>query len=335
MSKKLAKKMAKKQKTKEGGALDANTEEPAQTSTEAKPAEEETKEEKKEEVQLIPLEERKINYKKDFFGKPAFLTVSGQLSVENYNCAIGDCYTFGPTFRAENSNTSRHLAEFWMIEPEICFADLNDVMDLTEDYVKYCLRYVMQNNADDIEFFNKHIDTTLKERLDNVVQSEVVRITYTDAIALLVDHMQQKKKKFAVKPVWGLDMGSEHERYLAEEVFKGPIIVYNYPKDFKAFYMRQNDDGKTVQAMDMLVPKIGELVGGSAREERLDKLDAMIEEKKLEKEAYWWYRELRTYGTQPHGGFGLGFERLVMMATGVENIRDVIPFPREPQRADF
>jgi len=302
---------------------------------EEKPAEEEKK------GATLPFEERKINYKKDFFGKPAFLTVSGQLSVENFNNAVGDCYTFGPTFRAENSNTSRHLAEFWMIEPEICFANLDDVMDLTEDYVKYCLRYVLENNADDIEFFNSWVDKGLKERLLNVAEKDVVRITYTEAIDILVDHQKTKKVKFTVdkkNPVkleWGIDLDSQHERYLAEKVFQGPIMVYNYPKSFKAFYMRGNEDGKTVQAMDMLVPGIGELVGGSAREERLDVLDAMIVEKGLKVEDYWWYRDQRKFGTQPHGGFGLGFERLVMMATGVENIRDVIPFPRTPGTADF
>lgn len=242
---------------------------------------------------MIPLEERKVNYKKDFFERPAFLTVSGQLSVENYACAVGDCYTFGPTFRAEQSHTTRHLAEFWMIEPEIVFADLDDLMDLTEDYVKYCLRYVMENSADDIEFFNQQVDTGLKDRLLNVIEKPVTRITYTEAVAVLADHVKQKKIKFKEQPVWGIDLGSEHERYLAEKVYEGPTIVYNYPKSFKAFYMRQNDDGKTVQAMDMLVPGIGELVGGSTREERLDKLDALIVEKGLQPESYWWYRQLR------------------------------------------
>lgn len=285
--------------------------------------------------EIIPLEDRKVNYKKDFFGKPAFLTVSGQLNVENYACAVGDVYTFGPTFRAENSNTSRHLAEFWMIEPEIVFAELSDVMDCAEDYTKFCVKYVLENNLDDIDFFNQYVDTTLKEKLLKLAEVPFVRITYTDAIELLVKDLTEKKVKFLVKPVWGMDMGSEHERYLAEKVFGQPIMVYNYPKAFKAFYMKQNEDGKTVQAMDMLVPGIGELIGGSAREENLEKLDAMIKEKNLEIESYWWYRELRKYGTNPHGGFGLGFERLVMMCTGVENIRDVIPFPRHPKKAEF
>ena len=277
-----------------------------------------------------------MNYRKDFFRKPAYLTVSGQINVETYACGMGDVYTFGPTFRAEHSDTARHLAEFWMIEPELAFSELPDVMDCAEDYVKYCLRYVMENNADDIDFFNQWVDKTLKERLQNLIDTPFTRITYTEAIETLKQHLREKKvKKFKEKPEWGIDMGSEHERYLAEKVFQGPVTVYNYPKSFKAFYMRANDDGKTVQAFDMLVPGIGELIGGSAREERLDKLDEMIQEKGLEKEAYWWYRELRMYGTQPHGGFGLGFERLVMMATGMENIRDTIPFPREWKKAEF
>jgi len=222
-----------------------------------------------------------------------------------------------------------------MIEPELAFATLEDDMDCGEDYIKYCLRYVMENNADDIDFFNQWVDKGLKERLTQVVSNEFKRITYTECLEILDQHMREKKIKFKVKVTWGMDMNSEHERYLCERVFKMPIIVYDYPKSFKAFYMRQNDDGKTVQAMDILVPGIGELIGGSAREERLDRLDAAIKEKGLELDPYWWYRELRKYGTMPHAGFGLGFERLVMMATGVENIRDVIPFPRVPGRAEF
>ena len=249
---------------------------------------------------------------------------------------MGDVYTFGPTFRAEKSDTSRHLAEFWMIEPELAFAELPDVMDCAEDYVKYCLRYIMDNNADDMEFFNQFVDTGLKEKMQKLIDTPFVRLSYTEAIEILEEHLRTKKvKKFNEKPYWGIDMGSEHERYLAEKVFQGPICVYDFPKSFKSFYMRANDDGKTVQAFDMLVPGVGELIGGSAREERLDKLDEMIAEKGLVKEDYWWYRELRMYGTQPHGGFGLGFERLVMMATGIENIRDVIPFPREWNKAEF
>ena len=248
---------------------------------------------------------------------------------------MGDVYTFGPTFRAEHSDTSRHLAEFWMIEPELCFATVTDVMDCAEDYVRYCLRYVLENNADDIEFFNQQIDTGLKDRLTNVATTPFTRLTYTEAINIIHQHLKEKKIKFKVKPNWGDDLGSEHERYLAEKVYMGPVSVTDYPASFKAFYMRQNDDGRTVQAFDMLVPGIGELIGGSAREERLDKLDAMLLQKGLNKDDYWWYRELRMFGTQPHGGFGLGFERLVMMSTGVENIRDVIPFPRTPKNAEF
>lgn len=313
----LSKKKQKKQKKKDGEA----------------PVEEEKKEEAPK--QMIPADERLVNYKKDFFGKPAMLTVSGQLSVENYCCSVGDVYTFGPTFRAENSNTSRHLAEFWMIEPELAFAELTDVMDCAEDYTKYCVRYILENNKDDVAFFNQWVDKELAARMANIAEEPFKRISYTEAVELLAEHLKEKKVKFQVKPVWGLDLGSEHERYLAEKVFQRPTIVYNYPKDFKAFYMKQNQDGKTVQAMDMLVPGIGELIGGSAREESLEKLDAMIKEKGLELEPYWWYRDLRKFGTQPHGGFGLGFERLVMLCTGVENIRDVIPFPRYPRHADF
>ena len=342
ISKAYAKKLAKKNAAKakkdgkpvEGVAADAT--DAGATTEEAKAEAPAAEEEKKEEAPLIPLEERKVDYRSDFFKKPAYLSVSGQVHVETYCCGMGDVYTFGPTFRAEKSDTSRHLAEFWMIEPELAFAELFDVMDCAEDYVKYCLRYVMENNGDDIEYFNTMVDTGLKERLLNVTDKEFTRITYTDAIALLEQHLKEKKvKKFNEKPYWGIDMGSEHERYLAEKVFMGPVSVYDYPKDFKSFYMRQNDDGKTVQAFDMLVPGIGELIGGSAREERLDKLDELMVAKGLVLEDYWWYRDLRTYGTQPHGGFGLGFERLVMMATGIENIRDVIPFPRWWNKADF
>lgn len=331
--KKEEKPLSKKQQKKQKKAAKKAEGEPAEgeAPAEGTPAEEE----KKEEQPLIPFEERKVNYKKDFFHKPAFLTVSGQINVETYACGVGDVYTFGPTFRAEKSDTSRHLAEFWMIEPEMAFCELTDVMDCAEDYMKYCLRYVMANNADDMDFFNQWVDKGLKARLQNVIDTPTTRLTYTAAVELLLAHVQEKKVKFKELPYWGIDLGSEHERYLAEKVYGGPVIVYDYPKSFKAFYMKQNDDGKTVQAMDMLVPGIGELIGGSAREEDLDKLDAMLAEKGLNPEDYWWYRDLRKYGTQPHGGFGLGFERLVMMATGVENIRDVIPFPREYTKAEF
>jgi asparaginyl-tRNA synthetase len=274
------------------------------------------------------------------------------LAVENYACALGNVYTFGPTFRAENSHTTRHLAEFWMIEPEIAFADLDDNMNLAEDYLKYCLKYVLLNNKDDIDYFVSEekranaaaikaktkgfeVKENLEERLLAVANTPFKRITYTECIDLLMEHCKAKKVKFAAKPTWGIDMNSEHERYLAEKVFKQPIIVYNYPLSFKSFYMKRNEDGKTCQAMDVLVPYIGEMIGGSVREENLEKLDQTMKEKGLSPEPYWWYRELRMYGTVPHAGFGLGFERLVMMCTGVENIRDVIPFPRYPGKAEF
>ena len=285
--------------------------------------------------QQLPFHERKVNYKKDLFGKPSFLTVSGQLSVENFACALSDVYTFGPTFRAENSHTSRHLAEFWMIEPELAFATLQDDMQCAEDYLKYCLKYVMANNIEELKFFDQFVEKGLVERLQHVIDTPFRRVTYTEAIEILEGLIKDGKVKFDNKVFWGVDLASEHEKHLTEKVFNGPIILYNYPKDIKAFYMKMNEDGKTVQAMDVLVPRIGEIIGGSAREEDLEKLDARIEACKLEKSAYWWYRELRQYGTVPHAGFGLGFERLVMMATGIENIRDVIPFPRAPGQAEF
>ena len=274
-----------------------------------------------------------IDYTQDFFGKRAYLTVSGQLNGEIMACAVNDIYTFGPTFRAENSNTSRHLAEFWMVEPELAFADLNDDMDCAEAYLKYCLNHVLEHCDEDLAFFEKNISKdNLRERLRNVASSEFVRITYTEA----VDYVKSAKKKFEFPIEWGSDLQSEHERYISEEVFKDrPVIVRDYPKDIKAFYMRLNDDNKTVAAMDVLVPRVGELMGGSQREERLDVLERRIEEVGLEKEAYWWYLDLRRYGSQPHAGFGLGFERLVQYVTGVENIRDAIPFPRYPGSAEF
>jgi asparaginyl-tRNA synthetase len=244
-------------------------------------------------------------------------------------------YTFGPTFRAENSNTTRHAAEFWMIEPEIAFATLQDDMNLAEDYVKYCINYVLKNNVDDIQFFDNMIEKGLKKRLEHVVNSEFKRVDYTEAVKILMEKIEAKEVKFENPVSWGIDLASEHEKYLTDVIFNGPIFVYNYPKDIKAFYMRMNDDGKTVQAMDMLVPRIGELIGGSAREERIEVLDERLKELDLSQEDYWWYRELRKYGTVPHAGFGLGFERLIMMTTGVENIRDVIPFPRTPGTCDF
>lgn len=283
-------------------------------------------------VSEIPLTaEGQVDYSKDFFGKPAFLTVSGQLAVENYSCALSDVYTFGPTFRAENSHTSRHLAEFWMIEPELSWCGLEGNMECAESYLKYCLQYVFDNCYDDLAFFEERIEQGLINRLKNVLERPFARMTYTEAL----EQVQKSGKNFTTMPVWGDDLQSEHERYISEDVVKGPVIVYNYPKVLKSFYMKLNDDGTTVQAMDILVPKIGEVVGGSVREDRLEHLDEMIQYKGLNKESYWWYRQLRMYGSVPHAGFGLGFERLVMMATGVENIREVIPFPRWPGHAEF
>jgi len=271
------------------------------------------------------------DFKKDFFEKPTFLTVSGQLAAETYASALTDVYTFGPTFRAENSNTSRHLAEFWMVEPEMAFADLKDDMANAEAYVKYCVSAVLDKHQEDIEFFDKFVEKDLLQKLNTVRDASFARISYTEAIDLL----KRSKKKFVFPVEWGSDLQSEHERYLAETHFKKPVFVYNYPASIKAFYMRLNDDGKTVAAMDLLVPSIGELIGGSQREERLDVLERRIEENQLEKEAYWWYLDLRRYGTVPHAGYGLGFERLVQFVTGMENIRDVIPFPRYPGNAEF
>eukprot|EP00747_Dinoflagellata_sp_TGD_P182045 gnl/TRDRNA2_/TRDRNA2_36108_c0_seq1.p1 gnl/TRDRNA2_/TRDRNA2_36108_c0~~gnl/TRDRNA2_/TRDRNA2_36108_c0_seq1.p1 ORF type:complete len:611 (+),score=101.86 gnl/TRDRNA2_/TRDRNA2_36108_c0_seq1:18-1850(+) len=272
-----------------------------------------------------------IDYTKDFFGKKAFLTVSGQVDVEPFCCSLSNVYTFGPTFRSENSQTSRHLAEFWMIEPELAFADINDDMQCAEDYLKACVSHVMENNMEDLEFFNMRIEKGLIERLKNILAEPFARISYTEAIDILKKEVDEGKAKFEVKVEWGIDMGSEHERWLVEQVTKKPTIVYNYPKDIKAFYMRLNDDGKTVAAMDLLVPRIGELIGGSQREERLDVLSKTMTEKNLEPSDYKYYLDLRRFGSVPHAGFGLGFERLIMLCTGVENIRDVIPYPRYPK----
>lgn len=280
----------------------------------------------------LPLTDTgKVNFKEDFFGKEAFLTVSGQLNVETYACALSNVYTFGPTFRAENSNTSRHLAEFWMIEPEVAFADLDDMANLAEDMLKYVFKAVLAERADDMAFFAERIDKEAVSRLEHVISNDFVHMDYTDAVTIL----QNCGKEFAYPVEWGTDLQSEHERYLAEEHVGAPVILKNYPRDIKAFYMRQNDDGKTVAAMDVLAPGIGEIIGGSAREERLDLLDRRLDEMGLPKEEYSWYRDLRRYGTVPHAGFGLGFERLVAYVTGVQNIRDVIPFPRSPKSADF
>ena len=271
------------------------------------------------------------NYEEDFFSKHASLTVSGQLHVEPFALAFRDVYTFGPTFRAENSNTSTHASEFWMCEPEIAFADLDDDMDLIEDLIKYCINYCFDNAPAEMEFFNQFIDKGLEERLKHVLNSDFKRLDYTDAIDILL----KSNKKFDNKVEWGIDLATEHERYLCEEVVKGPVFLINYPKDIKAFYMRLNDDGKTVAACDLLVPGIGELVGGSQREERLDYLEKMMDEKGMEKEGLQWYLDLRRYGGVMHSGFGVGFERLVMYMTGISNIRDVLPYPRTPRNLKF
>lgn len=276
-------------------------------------------------------EEGAIDVSEDFFGKETNLTVSGQLEGETFALAFRNIYTFGPTFRAENSNTTRHAAEFWMIEPEIAFADLADDMELAEDMLKYIISYVLENAPEEMEFFNSFIDKGLLDRLYNIVNSEFGRITYTEA----VDLIKSADKKFEYGIEWGDDLQTEHERYLAEEVFKRPVFVTDYPKDIKAFYMRINDDNKTVAAMDLLVPGIGELIGGSQREERMDVLKARIAEMGLNEEDYWWYLDLRKYGGANHAGFGLGFERAVMYLTGMSNIRDVIPFPRTVGSAEF
>ena len=273
----------------------------------------------------------KVNYAEDFFGSEAHLTVSGQLSGEMYACALGDIYTFGPTFRAENSNTPRHAAEFWMIEPEMAFADLYDDMDVAEDMVRSCVKHIMTHCHDDLELFEKFVDPNLKATLENIANNQFARVSYSEAIEL----MKKSGKKFEYTPEYGIDLQTEHERFLAEELFKKPVIVYNYPKEIKAFYMRLNDDGKTVAAMDVLVPRIGELIGGSQREERLEVLTKRIKELGMNLEEYDWYLDSRKYGSVPHAGFGLGFERMMMLVTGIANIRDVIPFPRTPKSINF
>lgn len=272
----------------------------------------------------LPKKDGKVDYSQDFFGKKVSLTVSGQLHEETLTHAFGKTYTFGPTFRAENSNTSRHAAEFWMMEPEICFCDLEELMDNEEEMVKYVISYVMKECADELAFLNKFVDTGLLDRLKNIVENDFVRLDYTEAIKIL----EKVKDRFTFPVKWGVDLQSEHERYLTEEVYKKPVFLKNYPKDIKAFYMRQNDDGKTVAAVDMLVPGIGELCGGSQREERLDKLTSRIHELGLKEEDYSWYIDTRRYGTNVHSGYGLGFERFVMYLTGISNIRDVEFFPR-------
>lgn len=276
-------------------------------------------------------EEKNVDYSQDFFGKRAYLTVSGQLEAEVMAMAFKSVYTFGPTFRAENSNTSRHLAEFWMVEPEMAFCDLEGNQDLAEAFLKYIFKSVLETCPEDIDFFNRHIDRTVLETANNIIDNDFERITYTEAIKLL----ERARKKFEYPVEWGINLQSEHERYLAEELLEKPLIVTDYPAEVKAFYMRLNDDGKTVAAMDVLVPKIGEIIGGSQREERLDVLQKVTDELGILEEEIWWYLDLRRYGTTPHSGFGLGFERLIQFVTGMGNIRDVIPFPRTSLSAEF
>lgn len=295
-----------------------------------------------------PMVDGAVDYSEDFFGKPVNLTVSGQLEAELGALALGQVYTFGPTFRAENSNTSRHLAEFWMIEPEVAFNDLKDNMDLTERFLKYIVSYVLENCVDDLAFLddrdqqeqkqkpqNERNEMTLLERLRFVVENDFKRLTYTEAIEVLKNSKPYKKKQFQYEVEWGIDLQSEHERYLVEKEYKCPVILTNYPKEIKAFYMRQNDDNKTVAAMDVLFPGIGEIVGGSQREERLDVLRSKCADFHIPEEEIWWYLETRKFGTVPHAGFGLGFERMIMFVTGMTNIRDVVPFPRTPKNAEF
>ena len=280
---------------------------------------------------LPKTEDGKVDYSKDFFGKPAHLTVSGQLNVETFAFAFRNVYTVGPTFRSENSNTVKHASEFWMIEPEICFADLKDDMDLAEDMIKYIVKYVMDNCPEEMEFFNNFIDKGLFEKLNNVINSDFARITYTDAIK----ELEKNNDKFEFPVHWGSDLQTEHERYLCEVLFKKPVFVTDYPAEIKAFYMKQNPDGKTVAAADLLAPGIGEIIGGSQREDNLDILKAKIKELGMKESDYWWYLDLRKYGSVRHAGFGLGFERMMMYLTGMQNIRDVIPFSRTPKNCDF
>lgn len=272
-----------------------------------------------------------VDYSEDFFGKEAGLTVSGQLEAETFALAFRNVYTFGPTFRAENSNTARHASEFWMIEPEMAFAELSDDMDVAEEMIKYIINYVMENAPEEMEFFNKFVDKGLLDRLQNIVSSDFERITYTEAVEML----KKSGEKFQYPVEWGIDLQTEHERYITEKIYKKPVFVTDYPKEIKAFYMRLNDDGKTVAACDLLVPGVGEIIGGSQREERYDVLKARIEEMGMTEEDYWWYMDLRKYGGVKHSGYGLGFERIIMYITGMSNIRDVLPFPRTPKSADF
>lgn len=275
--------------------------------------------------------DKKIDYSQDFFGKASNLTVSGQLEGELGAMALGEIYTFGPTFRAENSNTPRHLAEFWMIEPEMAFYEIKENMDLAEEFIKYLVKYALENCSDDLKFLNDMFDKELITRLESIIETNFIRLTYTEGVDILI----KSGVKFEFPVYWGADLQSEHERYLVEKHFKKPVILTDYPKEIKAFYMKQNDDGKTVRAMDVLFPKIGEIIGGSQREESLEKLEARIEELGMKKNEFWWYIDTRRFGTAPHAGFGLGFERLLLFVTGMSNIRDVIPFPRTPKNAEF
>lgn len=276
-------------------------------------------------------DEAAVDFSRDFFGKPANLTVSGQLEAETYATAVSRVYTFGPTFRAENSNTTRHLAEFWMIEPEIAFCDITENMNIAEEFIKFLLTWALEKCSEDMAFFDARIQKGLIDMIRNVVSSDFARITYTQAI----EELEKNKDNFEFKPFWGCDLQSEHEKYLTETVYKGPVIVTDYPREIKAFYMKLNEDGKTVRAMDVLVPGLGEIIGGSEREENLADLEKRIADMKLDPADYWWYLDLRRYGSVPHSGFGLGFERLLLYVTGMANIRDVIPFPRAPKLADF
>lgn len=280
---------------------------------------------------LPKTQDGKVDYSGDFFGKETSLTVSGQLEAETYALAFRNVYTFGPTFRAENSNTARHASEFWMIEPEVAFADLEDNMELAEAMIKYIISYVLENAPEEMNFFNSFVDKGLLDRLNHIVNSDFGRVTYTEAVELL----KKSGKEFQYPVEWGIDLQTEHERFLTEEIFKKPVFVTDYPKDIKAFYMRLNDDGKTVAACDLLVPGVGEIIGGSQREERLDVLTARMNELGLKEEDYWWYLDLRKYGGVKHAGYGLGFERIIMYITGMSNIRDVLPFPRTPKTAEF
>jgi asparaginyl-tRNA synthetase len=282
-------------------------------------------------LEALSAGKKKLDYGQDFFGKKASLTVSGQLNAETYATALGRVYTFGPTFRAENSNTSRHLAEFWMVEPEAAFFDLNDNMDLAENFLRYLFSWVLKNCPEDLDFFDQRIERGVRENLERLVDARFTRMTYTDAVT----ELGRVADRFEFTPYWGCDLQSEHERFLTEEVAHGPTIVTDYPKEIKAFYMKQNPDGKTVRAMDVLVPRLGEIIGGSERESDLGKLSARMGELGLKESDYWWYLDLRRFGTVPHSGFGLGFERLIQYVSGMSNIRDVIPFPRASQLADF